>query len=85
MKRRINQLIEVQQMREEVYNKSQLFQDKMKKVFDKRAKVDDFQVGDLILKWNVRFQDKRKHGKFDHLWKGPYKTVAYHGNNDFIL
>jgi transposase InsO family protein len=68
IQRRINQLIHVQQMREEVYNNTQLHQDKMKKVFDKRTKVDDFKVDDLVLKWDARNEDKGKHGKFDHLW-----------------
>ena len=66
---RINQLIEVQQMRESVYDRSQLIQDKMKKTFDRKIKVGDFQLGDSVLKWDVRFEDKGKHGKFDHLWK----------------
>ena len=41
----------------------------MKKVFDKKVKTDDFQLGDLVLKWDVRNEDKGKHGKFDNLWK----------------
>ena len=40
----------------------------MKNIFDKKVKDDDFQVGDWVLKWNARFEDKCKHGKFDHLW-----------------
>lgn len=85
MQRRINQLIAVQQMREDVYNKSQHFQDKIKNVFYKKTKYDDFQVQDVVLKWDSRFEDKGKHGKFDHLWKGPYKIAFCHGNNAFIL
>jgi hypothetical protein len=85
IQRRINQLIHVQQMREDVYNNTQLFQEKMKKVFDKRTKVVDFHINDEVLKWDARNEEKGKHGKFDHLWKGPYKIVAYHGNNAYIL
>ena len=69
IQRRINQLIEVQQMRENVYNRSQLMQDKMKKIFDRKVKIDDFQLGDSVLKWDTRFEDKGKHEKFDHLWQ----------------
>ena len=54
-------------MRESIYDKSQLMQDKMKKFFDEKVKADDFQLGYLILKWDVKFEDKGKHGKFDHL------------------
>ena len=39
----------------------------MKKIFDRRVKVDDFYLGDSVLKWEGRFEDKGKHGKFDHL------------------
>ena len=41
-------------------------------MFDKRAKLDNFQVGDWILKWDAVRQDKGKHGKFDYLWIGPF-------------
>jgi hypothetical protein len=29
-------------------------------------------LGDLVLRWDVRNEDKGKHGKFDHLWTGPF-------------
>ena len=67
IQRRINQLVEVQQIREEVLGKSQIFQDKVKKNFDIKAKPNDFQQGDLVLKWDAWHEDKGKHGKFDHL------------------
>ena len=38
-----------------------------------------------MLKWDARNEDKGKHGKFDHLWMGPLKIVAYHGNNVYLL
>ena len=60
-------------------------QDKMKKTFDKRVKLDDFQLGDLVLKWDVVFEDKGKHGKFDHMWHGPYKISALSGKNAYFL
>ena len=40
-------------------------------MFDKRAKVDCFNLGDLVLKWDARHEDKGKHGKYDELWKVP--------------
>jgi hypothetical protein len=65
--RRINQLIHTQQAREKVYNRSQLHQERIKKAFEKHSKKEDLQVGDLVLRWDVRNEDKCKHGKFDHL------------------
>ena len=78
-------MIEVQQVREAYFDKAKIMQDKMKKTFDRRVKVDDFQLGDLVLKWDVRFEDKGKHGKFDHSWKGPYKIYALGGKNAYFL
>jgi hypothetical protein len=51
--RRINQMIHLQQSREEVYNKTQVFQERIKKIFDKRTKEDDFELGDLVLRWDA--------------------------------
>jgi hypothetical protein len=83
--RRIIQLIHVKQMREKFLKNSQLHQDKIKRAFDRHTKDDDFKVGDLVLKWDVRNEDKGKHGKFDHLWLGPFRIVSYHGKNAYLL
>jgi hypothetical protein len=48
--RRINQRIHLQQTREEVFNKTQVIQENIKKIFDKRTKEDDFELGDLVLR-----------------------------------
>ena len=85
IQRRINQTIHLQQTREEVYEKSQVIQDKIKKFFDKRTKEDDFAIGDKVLKWDSRREEKGKHGKFDFLWKGPYVIYGYRGNNAFFI
>jgi hypothetical protein len=78
-------MIQLQQSREEVYNKTQVIQEGIKKIYDKRTKEDDFELGDLVLKWDSRNEDKGKHGKFDSLWKGPYIIQAFRGNNTFFL
>jgi hypothetical protein len=39
-------------------------------------RIDDFKVDDLVLKWDARNEDKGKHGKFDHLWLGPFRIVV---------
>jgi transposase InsO family protein len=83
--RRTNELINVQQTREKAFNNSQLHQYKIKKAFDRHTKEDDIKVGDLVLKWDARNEDRGKHGKFEHLWLRPFKIVAYHGNNAYLL
>ena len=77
--------MEVQQIKDQVAKRASVFQDKMKKIFDRKAKPDDFQQGDLVLKWDARDEDKSKHGKFDHLWKGPYLITENHRNNSYNL
>ena len=64
-------MIHLQQSREEVFNKTQVVQESIKKIFDKRTKQDDFDLGDLVLRWDARNEDKGKHRKFDSLWRGP--------------
>ena len=83
--RRMYQLVELQQQREQIFDRTQKFQDKMKEIFDNRTKPDDFQIGDVVLQWDSPHEDQGNHGKFDHLWKGPYKIVAFRGKNAYIL
>ena len=58
-------------------------QERIKKIYDRKAKADKFQIEDIVLKWDARNEDKGKHGKFEKLWKGPYRIVAYQDQNDF--
>ena len=81
IQRRINQLIALQEKREEVYNSNQQSQNRMKKRFDKKVKEENFQIQDVVLKWEARIEEKGKHGKFENIWKGPFRVAAFHGNN----
>ena len=65
------QPVELQEQREQLFGRTQKFQDKMKEIFDKRTNPDDFQMGDVILQWDTPHEEKGKHENFDHLWKGP--------------
>ena len=51
----------------------------MKEIFDRRTKPNDFQMGDVVLQWDAPHEENGKHGKFDHLWKGPYKIASFIG------
>ena len=53
MVRRMLDLVELQQVREQVMEKSKAHQKKIKIIFDKREKVENFQVGDWVLNWNT--------------------------------
>jgi hypothetical protein len=75
----------VQQTKEKAFNKAQLRQDKIKEAFDRHTKVDDFKLGDWVLRWDAKNKDKGKHGKFDHLWWGPFKITSYRGRISYLL
>ena len=57
----------------------------MKENFDRRTKPEDFQLGDVVLLWDATHEDKGKHGKFNHLWKGTYNISTFRGKNAFLL
>ena len=76
---RINQMIHLQKIREEVSQNVIQLQEKIKNIYDQKTEAEKFQLDDVVLKWDARNEDKGKHGKFDNLWKGPYKISAYRG------
>ena len=57
MVRRMMDLVELQQFRDQVLGKSEAHQQKIKVMFEKMEKVDNFQVGDWVLKWDAVRQD----------------------------
>ena len=78
-------MIHLQQTREEVSRNTFELQEKIKKIYDRKTKVEKFQLEDVVLRWDARNEDKGKHGKFDNLWKGLYNISAYRGQNAFLL
>jgi hypothetical protein len=75
----------VQQTREKLLDKEHDHQHKIKQDFDKKVTKEDFQLGNLILKWDAPKQDKYKHGKFEALWIGPFKISEVFSNNTYKL
>ena len=78
-------MIHLQQTREEVFQNTFKLQERIKKIYDQKAKVDKFQIEDIVLKWDAQNEDKGKHRKFENLWKGPFRIATYWGQNDFLL
>ena len=85
MQRRIFEMIELQQNREKVDEKAQLYRSKIKSRFDRNIKEKTFSVGDMVLRWDARKEQKGKHGKFDNLWFGPFLVSKVLENNTLIL
>ena len=83
--RRMLQMIELNQVREALVENTKVYKDKVKFVFDKRENQKNFQVDDLVLRCDVRRQDRGKHDKFDNLWFGPFKVSIVLDNNTFLL
>ena len=79
IQRRINQMIYLQQTRDEVFQNTSKIHDRIKKIYDWKTKEDNFKVGDVVLRWDARNEDKGKHGNFENLWKGPYNISACWG------
>jgi len=78
-------MIHLQQTREEVFQNISKLQERIKRIYDRKAKVDRFEIGDIVLKWDARNEEKGKHGKFENIWKGPYKIATHRGQNAFLL
>jgi hypothetical protein len=85
MVRRIHQMVEVQQIREQVMDAAHSHQQKVKQAFDRKVRKKEFEIGDLVLKWDAPRQDKGKHSKFDALWIGPFKISEVFSNNTYRL
>lgn len=56
--KRISQMIHLQQMREEVFQNTFRLQERIKKVYDWKAKANKFQIEDIVLWWDARNKDK---------------------------
>lgn len=61
---RINETINLQQTKEEVYVTSQVSKDKIKKVFDKKTKVDDFTQ---VIKFLDGIQEEKTNASMENL------------------
>ena len=70
--KRMNQLVELSETREQVSLRLAEYQEKMKGLFDQRAKDKEIQARDLVLWWDIRRSNKGKHGKFNPIWFGPF-------------
>jgi len=44
-----------------------------------KIKEDNFKCQYLVLKWDAYIEDKGKHEKFENIWKGPSRIVAFYG------
>jgi hypothetical protein len=58
---------------------------RVKQAFDRKVRKKEFEIADLVLKWDAPRQDKGKHSKFDALWIGPFRISEVFSNNTYQL
>lgn len=85
MEERMEQLEELDEIRSQAQEKNMNIQSQMKHLFDKREKNKKFKVGDMVLMWNSRIQDKGKRGKFEALWLFPFFITSKCGEDSYYL
>jgi hypothetical protein len=66
----------LEEEREKYKSKFIAHQQTVKIWFDKhKAKVNNFEVGDLVLKWDRENETKGKHSKFQNLWLRTFQVA----------
>ena len=66
----------LEEEREKEKTKFIAYQHIVKRWFDKhKAKEKNFEVGDLVLKWNRANEPKGKHSKFQNLWLEAFQVA----------
>eukprot|EP00253_Pinus_taeda_P001458 PITA_01458 len=83
---RHNQILKLEEEREKGKIIHAKHQQIIKSSFDSISSGSkQFQVGDLVLKWDKAHEDKGKHTKFQKMWLGPFQICEKIGHSTFIL
>lgn len=85
MEDRMVQMVEVEEIKTLAHKRNLKIQLQSKYLFDKRTTSRKFQIGDMVLQWNARGQDKGKHKKIDSLWIGPSIVYDFNGKDSYFL
>ena len=73
---RIHNLLKLEDSRSKSIERFKHQQEIVKRWFDKhKSGKKEFEVGDLVLKWDHPHDEKGKHTKFQQLWIGPFQIV----------
>ena len=71
--KRLLQLNELEELKNEAYDNARIYKDKTKKCHDQKIMRIEFRVGELVLLYNSRL--KLFPGKLKSRWSGPYTVV----------
>ena len=80
------EIIKLEEQREQARKTHAHHQALIKSSFDSSIITrKNFQMGDLVLKWDKAHEEKGKHTKFQKLWLGPFQIVEVIGPSMFVL
>ncbi|KAJ9167510.1 hypothetical protein P3X46_022157 [Hevea brasiliensis] len=71
--KRLLQLNELEEIRQDAYENAKIFKDKIKRWHDRRIVRKEIKEGDLVLLFNSRL--KLFPGKLKSRWSGPFKVT----------
>ena len=71
--KRIPQLNELEELRNEAYDNEKIYKDKTKKWHDQRILRKEFKIGESVLLYNSRL--RLFHMKLKSRWSGPYTVI----------
>ena len=82
----INTLLKLEESRSKSKERFKHQQEVVKRWFDKnKARKKEFEVGDLVLKWDHPHDEKGKNTKFKQLWIGPFQVTENLGPSTYKL
>eukprot|EP00253_Pinus_taeda_P023135 PITA_23135 len=80
------EIIKLEEQREQAKKTHAHHQALIKSSFDSNIMTrKNFQMGDLVLKWDKAHEEKGKHTKFQKMWLGPFQIVEVIGPSTFFL
>ena len=82
----MSQILKMEEEREKAKITHAHHQQIVKNSFDANfVSQKNFQVGDLVLKWDKAHEQKGKHTKFQRMWFGPFQITEQIGPSTFML
>eukprot|EP00253_Pinus_taeda_P034803 PITA_34803 len=83
---RHDQILQLEEEREKSKIIHAKHQQIIKSSFDSISSISkQFQVSDLVLKWDKAHEDKGKHTKFQKMWLGPFQICEKISHSTFML
>ena len=83
MQVRCAQLMELEEKRPEAMQAMDYQQMQVKRNFDRKARVQDFYVGDIVLMWDELRSKPGKRTKFASFWGGPFVITECKEHNAY--